>query len=154
MTLSTVAAVALSGYLGVVAIVAVLGAYGATLGLVATLGIPVHIMVISALVVLPGIVIDYVLHLTFSVDTLVAVLFSYLTSSASFVPYLLSHTPGVRHFAEVYLIGLASGIGFALLAVSLKSTRAYGLVLLQDEKGSTDDTKTSRGATDELTPRP
>ena len=132
--LSTVASVAIAGWFGVAALFALGASYAATIGMIAAMRIHVHNMVVAALIILPGIVVDYVLHLTYSEDTLQAVVFSFLTGVGSFVPYMMSHTAGIRDFATVFVIGLCAGIVSACLAVAVKSARRYAPLALQTAK--------------------
>ena len=120
---STIAGVTISGWIGTTASLALLGSFATTLGALGALHVHIHIMCVAALVILPGIVIDYVLHLTYSEDTLPAVIFSCLTTVAGFAPYTFSRTQGIRDFAIVFILGMGTGLLYALLAVSLKTAR-------------------------------
>ena len=129
---STVAGVSISGWIGATASLALVGSFATVIGALGSLSVHVHIMCVAALVILPGIVIDYVLHLTYSEDTLPAVVFSCLTTVAGFAPYALSRTQGIRDFAVVFILGMGTGLLYALLAVSLKTAR-YAAVDAADE---------------------
>ena len=129
---STAAGVVISGWIGASSAVALVGSYATVVGALGSLGIHVHIMCVSALVILPGVVIDYVLHLVYSEDTLPAVVFSCLTTVAGFAPYALSRTQGIRDFSIVFILGMCTGLLYALLAASLKTVR-YSAVGAADD---------------------
>ena len=81
-----------------------------------------------------GVVIDYVLHLTYSTDTWQAVLFSCTTSVCGFVPYVFTTTRGIREFATVFIVGIVAGAAYAFLAVSIQTQVSYTAVHADAEK--------------------
>ena len=92
----------------------VVGAVGTTYALLALtlvlLRVNVTLMVASCLVILPGLVVDFSLHLCFDADTARAVCFTALSSAGSMLPYaLLSPVTGVQNFAIVYVSAIALG---------------------------------------------
>ena len=119
---STAAGVVLSGWYGALpAGLALLYSFGAIACVLSVGGITVNMMVLVVLLIGPGLIIDYTLHLSYSPATYRAVLFSFLTSVCSALPYLLSSVPGVRDFALVYICFLTAGITTALASTLAKS---------------------------------
>lgn len=91
----------------------------ATLGVaICVLRVNVTLMVASCLILLPGLVCDFALHLTYDPHTLPSVVFTALSSGASMLPYaLLSPILGVRDFALVYTLAIVLGLVYAAASV-------------------------------------
>lgn len=82
---------------------------------VCVMNINVTLMVASCLILLPGLVCDFALHLSYDPQTLHAVVFTALSSGASMLPYaLFSPILGVRDFASVYTLAIVLGLLFAV----------------------------------------
>jgi hypothetical protein len=119
-----------SPWAGAASVATLAGTFLSVFGVLGAFQVHVHIMVVAALVVLPGVIVDYVLHLTFAPDTLHAVFFSCLTSAGGFLPYAFSSTSGIRDFTTVFILGTVSGLLFAVLAVSASPAVRYDPVSL------------------------
>ena len=128
---SAISGVSIAGWAGIYTTVALLGAFSTIFAIISVARIHIHIHTIAALTILPGVVIDYVLHLLYDKSALRAVCFSCLTSAGGFVPYLFSSTAGIRDFTLVFIVGTVSGLVFAIAAVSIKTVK-YDPVVLRD----------------------
>ena len=117
---SALAGAVISGWAGLSVMFTIASSYIGILLFISASGMRMHMMSIAALVIVPGVIVDYTLHLTYSKDTAIAVLFSCATSVGSFLPYsLASSIPGVRDFASLYIGSLLIGATFAFMAAAV-----------------------------------
>ena len=127
-TCASIAGGVVAGRAGMASCLVLLSTFATVLCVMGALQIHAHLMCLAALIILPGIVIDYVIHLFYSSDTLYAVVFSSATTVAGFAPYAWSHTRGVRDFSVVFSFGMVSGLVYALFAVSFMVATRYDAV--------------------------
>ena len=95
--------------------------YAFGLAAMAALRIKVHMMIIAVFLVAPGLLTDYIMHMTYNADTKSAVAWSALISVLSIVPYVASPSRGVRDFSVAYIIFVASGLMHAFVTTCTRS---------------------------------
>tara|TARA_B110000046_G_scaffold25053_2_gene24246 strand:- start:3022 stop:5433 length:2412 start_codon:yes stop_codon:yes gene_type:complete len=120
LAVTGVFAVMLGGPRALAVLVSVLGTYALLLGTLALLRINVTFMVASCLIILPGLVVDFSLHLCFDLHTTRAVCFTAASSVGSMLPYLASPLQGVRSFAQVYVAAIAIGALAGIASTAVK----------------------------------
>ena len=121
--IASVVAVTISNYHGLGSSLALLGTYVTTTALMSMTGIQFHMMVMSAFLVAPGLVMDFAIHISHDVDYVAPVTLSALTSIASMVPYAFMSIHGIRDFAIVYIMFISVGCVYAICTTA---TRAMG----------------------------
>ena len=100
--------------------------YMALHALVRLAGVPADMIVLVALLVTPGILTDYVLHLAHDPRNAAAVVFSAGTSAASLLPLANFPVESVRSFALVYVTILVAGGALTLAVVRTAQTLGRG----------------------------
>jgi len=115
---ATCVGIGLSGVRGLYGAFATVATYVSVMCFMSLLDLHVHMMVISAIVIIPGIIVDYVLHLSYDAETVIAVSFSCFTSTLSFLPYaFFSPVQGISDFATVYIVALLTALLYAVTFV-------------------------------------
>jgi hypothetical protein len=122
---ATVFALAIVRARGLLALASLGLSYAGTVGLLGALDLPVDLLLVAVLLIAPGIVVDFTMHLLFQEDAGGAVLASAATSVASALPYALMPVESVREFVVVYCLFVVLGAVHAFALVSLHRLVAY-----------------------------
>lgn len=130
---------------GVLALLALALSYGGVVGVMSMSGIPIDMLLVAVMLIAPGLVVDYTLHLLFHRDATLAVLLSSASSVASALPYLAMPVEGIRHFVVVYALFLVLGVlhAFALTATT-ELVVAYHSVRTAEEEESRSTPESSK----------
>lgn len=122
---------------GILALLALALSYGGVVGVMSMSGIPIDMLLVAVMLIAPGLVVDYTLHLLFHRDATLAVLLSSASSVASALPYLAMPVEGIRYFVVVYALFLVLGVlhAFALTATT-ELVVAYHTVRTAEEEES------------------
>ncbi len=123
MSLSTTVGIGIAGKHGAMALPAIAMSYAATLAFIGVAGIHIHMLLIAVFVIAPGLLVDFVLHLTYNPSMEFAVFMSAMTSVTSMVPYVFTSLPGVRDFAVTYIGFLVIGLIHAFAATFTHAVR-------------------------------
>jgi hypothetical protein len=83
--------------------------YTSLLGCVGALGIGLDMILLVALLITPGLITDYALHMAHDVRNAEAVLASAATSVLSLVPFVGVAVASVRHFMVLYILMILIG---------------------------------------------
>ena len=129
--LCTLLALSIARHHGLACFAALLMSYALALACLSAMRIKVHMMLVAAFLVAPGLLTDYIMHMTFNADTRTAVAWSAFTSMVSIAPYAASSSRGLRDFAIAYAVLVIAG---ALHAFAITCTRSAEYFLLR--KGS------------------
>lgn len=105
---------------GAFTIVTLFLSYGGAIGIISILHLSIDMLLVAVMLIAPGLIVDFSLHLMFHRNAIVPVLMSGITSIVSVVPYLWMRVESVRHFAFVYCLFIALGMvhAFALSATT------------------------------------
>ena len=103
---------------GLLALVALALSYGGGVAVIGAMRLPIDMLLIAVMLIAPGLLVDFFMHLVVHRDAAFAVAASAATSIASALPYMGMGVESVRHFALVYCLFLALGMlhSFALVA--------------------------------------
>lgn len=117
---STVFAMAVVKGRGVIALLALAMSYGSAVVMISIMGIPIDMLLVAVMLVAPGLLVDFTMHLLVHRDASFAVLMSGVTSIVSVIPYTFMPVEGIRHFSWIYCLFIVLGMvhSFALVAAS------------------------------------
>jgi hypothetical protein len=107
---STGTTVMLAGRRGVLALVALLITYVGVAMFISSFKIVIDLMVIAVLLIAPGVVIDYSIHLIHDPSANYAVFLSALTSVVSMCPFASTSVQGIRNFSGLYIAFIGIGM--------------------------------------------
>jgi hypothetical protein len=83
--------------------------YASLLGAISMLGFDVDMIILVALLITPGLITDYALHMAHDVRNAEAVVVSALTSILSLVPFTTVAVVSIRNFMLLYILMIAFG---------------------------------------------
>jgi hypothetical protein len=85
-------------------------------------------MLVAVMLIAPGLIVDYTLHLAYNEDSSYAVFMSGVTSIFSAAPYIYNEIEGIRDFAIVYCTFLVLGMTHAFAFVYVSHIKFYETV--------------------------
>lgn len=114
--ISGITGIVISRWRGIGVLVSIAITYALSFVLICTFKIQLHMMSISALLVSPGIVVDFSMHLALDPFALRPVFWSACSNAASMIPLMMSNVRGVSDFAIVFSIFVC--VGFCCASIS------------------------------------
>lgn len=109
------AALAIAGVRGLRVVPVIVCSYAALAGFLNVFGISVDMIMMIAILVTPGFLTDYSLHLAHSRTNQSAVAFSALTTIASLATFWTVDVPSMAHFAMTYSLTICAGAVFSIV---------------------------------------
>jgi predicted RND superfamily exporter protein len=113
---------------GVLTLISLAFSYLSTIGVISSVNISVNMMLVAVMLIAPGLIVDYTLHLAYNEDSSYAVFMSGVTSIFSAAPYIYNEIEGIRDFAIVYCTFLVLGMTHAFAFVYVSHIKFYETV--------------------------